>query len=124
MRTPTLKFACRISLAAGALLFAAGDLRGGDDPQSSTGAESKTPQFVYVSGEVKIPQRYIYTNGMTLVAAIEMAGGVTDFGAQKQVKLTRGSRRPVVLDLRDIQDGKRKDIKLEAEDKVFVPRRS
>jgi protein involved in polysaccharide export with SLBB domain len=124
MKTAVLKLSRGTFVAAVGTLLATSSLRGGDVPQNAADAEFKTPQFVYIGGEVKIPQRCVYTNGMTLATAIQMAGGVTDFGSQTQVKLTRGPKKPLVLDLRKIEEGKQKDIKLEPDDKVFVPRRT
>ena len=112
-----------MAAVVGLLVVSASSLRAADARKNSADAEVKAVQFVYVSGEVKIPQRCVYTNGMTLSAAIKLAGGFTDSASPTEVKLTRGSKEPIVVDRRKIQEGKEKDFKLEPDDKVFVPRR-
>jgi protein involved in polysaccharide export with SLBB domain len=56
-------------------------------------------QMVFVSGEVKTPNRITMTPGMTVSGAIIAAGGPTDFAAMKKVKLVRAGRG-VELDCR------------------------
>jgi protein involved in polysaccharide export with SLBB domain len=56
-------------------------------------------QMVFVSGEVKTPNRITMTPGMTVSGAIIAAGGPTDFAAMKRVKLVRAGRG-VELDCR------------------------
>lgn len=46
-------------------------------------------QRIYVSGEVKVPGRYLYEKGLTAHKAVSMAGGVTEKGDQGVVKVTR-----------------------------------
>jgi hypothetical protein len=125
MKTAAFKIS-RISFLTaigGFLLLAANHLRAGDALQSGANDDSTPVQYVYVAGEVRIPQRCVYTNGMTLGTAIKMAGGVTDKASQTQVTLTRGTKKPLMLDRRSIEDGKGKDIKLKPDDKVFVARK-
>jgi hypothetical protein len=83
---------------------------------------SKRPEFVFIGGQVNVPQRYVYTNGMTVMAAIKMARGLTDQAAPTKVALTRASQKPITLDLKAIEVGKTKDIELQPGDKVHVPK--
>ncbi len=84
--------------------------------------DSKPAQFVYIAGAVTIPQRYIYTDGLTLGKAIEMAKGVTS-GASGKVTLTREGADIRTFAVKNIQKGRDKDIKLQPGDKVFVARK-
>ena len=44
---------------------------------------------VYVTGEVENPGSYPFIDGMTAIKAISVAGGITDKGAESQIKVTR-----------------------------------
>jgi protein involved in polysaccharide export with SLBB domain len=103
--------------AAGALLLAVGT-----DPAAAAGNDSKPPQFIYVGGEVKVPQRYIYTGDLTLGDAIKMAKGVTAKASEK-VTLTRQGADAQTFSLKAVQSGDAKDIKLKPGDKIFVARK-
>jgi protein involved in polysaccharide export with SLBB domain len=50
-----------------------------------TSAQQVTPDVpsVYVAGEVIVPGRYAWTNGMTLQDAVSAAGGFTDFAPRR-----------------------------------------
>ena len=82
----------------------------------------KPAQFVYVSGEVKVPQRYIYTDGLTLGSAIKMAKGVTPKASQN-VTLSRQGTDVQTFSLKRIQTAEGTDVKLQPGDKIFVPRK-
>jgi len=53
-----------------------------------------TPQVVYVTGEVTKPGAQVLVNGrMSIVQAIAMAGGFTDFAKRKDVIVMRKTAR-------------------------------
>ena len=52
---------------------------------------SAADRFFTVSGEVRVPNRYVYTGHMTVLEAIATAGGFTDFSKKTKVQVTRGS---------------------------------
>jgi polysaccharide export outer membrane protein len=54
-------------------------------------AAVKTAEFRYyfVGGEVKIPNRQVYQGDMTVLRAIDTAGGFTDFANKKNIELRR-----------------------------------
>jgi len=81
-----------------------------------TGARTVT-----VGGDVKAPQRVPWTADLTLLDAINAAGGFTEFADQGEVKLLRGSQGYEV-DIRKIRQDPQQDIKLLPGDKVEVPR--
>ncbi len=48
-------------------------------------------RYFTVSGEVRAPNRYVYTGHMTVLEAIATSGGFTDFSKRTAVQVTRGS---------------------------------
>ncbi len=52
-------------------------------------------QTVVIGGQVRASGPKAYTRGLTLYQAIQAAGGATEFGSMKRVKLFRGGRQTV-----------------------------
>ena len=50
-------------------------------------------RFFSVGGEVRTPNRYVWTPGMTVLRAIDSAGGFTDFSRKGSVSVTRANSR-------------------------------
>ncbi len=75
-------------------------------------------QVIYVSGEVKTSGRIAMSPNMTVLDAITSAGGPTDFGNMRKVKLTRGSTTRV-LDLKKV-DGPDAALLSQPGDKIHV----
>lgn len=79
-----------------------------------------TSRFVNVGGSVRNPSRVPFTEDMTLLAAINAAGGFNDFADQKRVRLLRGSEVRV-YDVRQFRRDPSKDVGLQPGDRVEVP---
>jgi len=79
-----------------------------------------TARFVNVGGAVRLAQRVPFTEDMTLLAAINGAGGFNDFADQRKVRVLRGSTVKV-YDVREARRDPSKDIKLQPGDRVEVP---
>jgi protein involved in polysaccharide export with SLBB domain len=79
-----------------------------------------TSRFVNVGGSVRAPTRVPFTEDMTLLTAINAAGGFNDFADQKHVRLLRGSQ-VTVYDVRKFRKDPSLDVKLQPGDKVEVP---
>lgn len=79
-----------------------------------------TSRFVNVGGAVRAPSRVPFTEDMTLLAAINAAGGFNDFADQKRVRLLRGSEAKV-YDVRQFRRDPSQDVKLQPGDRVEVP---
>jgi protein involved in polysaccharide export with SLBB domain len=79
-----------------------------------------TSRFVNVGGSVRTPTRVPFTEDMTLLTAINAAGGFNDFADQKHVRLLRGSHVEV-FDVRKFRKDPSLDVKLQPGDKVEVP---
>jgi polysaccharide export outer membrane protein len=79
-----------------------------------------TARFVNVGGAVRQPSRVQFTEDMTLLTAINAAGGFNDFADQKKVRLLRGSEVKV-FDVRQFRKDPNKDVTLQPGDRVEVP---
>ncbi len=77
-------------------------------------------RFVNVGGAVRAPNRIPFTEDMTLLTAINAAGGFNDFADQKRVRLLRGSQAKV-YDVRQFRRDPGLDPKLQPGDKIEVP---
>src|SRR5690349_23362642 len=79
-------------------------LCGGPNRVVAAESNTKPSQYIYVSGEVKIPAKYPYSDELTLSKAIEMAKGVTSKAADK-VTVTREGSDKKTFDLKAVQKG-------------------
>jgi protein involved in polysaccharide export with SLBB domain len=79
-----------------------------------------TARFVNVGGAVRLPSRVPFTEDMTLLTAINAAGGFNDFADQRHVRLLRGSEA-TVYDVRKFRKDPSQDVKLRPGDRVEVP---
>lgn len=77
-------------------------------------------RFVNVGGAVRTPSRVPFTEDMTLLTAINAAGGFNDFADQRKVRVMRGSEVRA-YDVRQSRRDPSKDIKLQPGDRVEVP---
>jgi len=76
-------------------------------------------RFVNVGGEVKAPSRIPYTPDLTLMSAINAAGGMTEFANAKKVRLIRG-KEVMVVDTKKILSNPALDLPVKPGDQVFV----
>ena len=79
-----------------------------------------TARFVNVGGAVRSPSRVPFTEDMTLLTAINAAGGFNDFADQGKVRVLRGSAVKV-YNVRESRRDPSRDIKLQPGDRVEVP---
>lgn len=79
-----------------------------------------TSRFVTVGGSVRQPSRVPFTEDMTLLTAINAAGGFNDFADQKHVRLLRG-KDATIYDVRQFRRDPSQDVKLRPGDRVEVP---
>lgn len=84
-------------------------------------------QQIYILGEVKNPGPYIIERDMSVLEALRMAGGFTDFANRNKVKVIRegkGKKKAILINLAKVQKGdKSQDITLQPGD-VLVALRS
>lgn len=82
--------------------------------------------YFYIQGEVRKPGRYDLQPGLTLLQAIAVAEGLTDWADMKEIGVTRrieGRTERRIANLRNIERQKDPDIPLVAGDVIIVPRR-
>jgi protein involved in polysaccharide export with SLBB domain len=77
-------------------------------------------RWVNIGGEVKAPQRVNYTADLTILSAINAAGGFTPFADQRKVRLLRGSQ-VTVINVKKIRGNPTLDIPVYPGDKIEVP---
>jgi polysaccharide export outer membrane protein len=77
-------------------------------------------RFVNVGGAVRQPMRVPFTEDLTMLSAINAAGGFNDFADQKRVRLLRGSTVKV-CDVRQFRKDPSKDVALQPGDRIEVP---
>jgi len=83
----------------------------------------RSTRWYYVYGEVRAPNRQIYTSRLTVLQAITSAGGFTDFANKKKVKLTRVDGRSQIINCVKAQSEPNLDPEVYPGDTIHVPRR-
>lgn len=79
-----------------------------------------TYRLVNVGGAVRTPSRVAFTEDLTLLSAINAAGGFNDFADQRHVRLLRGSSVKI-YDVRKFRRDPSLDVPLQPGDKIEVP---
>lgn len=87
---------------------------------ATVGGSSVVEQIVTVGGFVRGPGPKKYTQGLTLWGAIQAAGGATEFGSMKRVKLTRGGK----VKQYNVEQSQFMHIPLEPDDAIDVPEKT
>jgi polysaccharide export outer membrane protein len=77
-------------------------------------------RWVNVGGEVKAPERVAYTPDLTVLAAINAAGGFSAFADQRRVRLLR-SDQVILIDVRKVRSTPSLDLAVEPGDRIEVP---
>lgn len=83
----------------------------------------ESTRWYYVDGEVRQPNRYIYTSRITVLKAIASAGGFTDFAKKTKVQLTRVDGRTQIVNCVKALNNPSLDLEVYPGDKIDVPRR-
>ncbi|MDR3354899.1 MAG: SLBB domain-containing protein, partial [Synergistaceae bacterium] len=78
---------------------------------------------VYVTGDVRRPGAYTVSSFATLVNALLASGGPSGSGTLRAIQLKRGGITITTFDMYDLllKGDKTKDVRLQAEDVIFVP---
>jgi len=80
-------------------------------------------RLYYVGGEVKAPNRQVWSSEITLTKAIQTAGDFTDWANKKKVTITRADGKTVgPINCTKILEGKLADPPISPGDKIYVPR--
>ncbi len=83
-------------------------------------AATGSRQF-FVMGNVRSPGVYELRAGQTLVQALAVAGGFTEFANQSHVKIMRTGTAPIERDYNAVVRGDAPDVVLERGDTIVVP---
>jgi polysaccharide biosynthesis/export protein len=78
---------------------------------------------VYVVGQARFPGSYAVSSLSTLVSALFAAGGPAKTGSLRDIQVRRRGKVVVHFDMYDflLQGDKRRDIRLQSEDVIFIP---
>lgn len=80
-------------------------------------------RFIYVDGQVRMPGRYAFTGEMTVLRAISVAGGFTEFANKRNVTLIRPGGKKVTVDCKRAEQDPRRDVPIFPGDSVLVKRK-
>ena len=98
------------------------------NPQLSVNIKEYGSQWVTIIGEVAKPGRQLLKQKMRLIDLLAEAGGFTAYANRKQIEILRPEggdlRRKMIVNLKEIEDGKIPDVTLVSGDVVMIPRRS
>lgn len=85
----------------------------------------KTDERVYfVGGEVKIANRLLYQDGMTVLRAIDTAGGFTDFANRGNIELRRQNGEIIKVNWKKAMKNPKLDPPILPNDQIIVHKRS
>ena len=84
----------------------------------------KTDERVYfVGGEVKVPNRQFYQDGITVLRAVDTAGGFTDFADRKKIELRRSNGEIIQIDWKKAMKNPKLDPVVYPNDQIMVHKR-
>jgi protein involved in polysaccharide export with SLBB domain len=87
-------------------------------------ASVKTEERVYfVGGEVRTPNRFLYVSELTVLRAIDTAGGFTDFANKKNIELRRANGQNHRLNWHEAMKDSRRDLPVYPNDQIIVHKR-
>jgi polysaccharide export outer membrane protein len=79
-------------------------------------------RFFYVGGEVKNPGRFIWSEDVTLMKAINTASGFTDYANRGKVQLARGKEPLQTFNCEELMRNPAKDVPIRPGDTITVLR--
>ncbi|MDB6019649.1 MAG: polysaccharide export protein [Pedosphaera sp.] len=79
--------------------------------------------FFTVGGEVKSPGRQVYSGRMTVLGAIDTAGGFTDFAWKSHIVITRAGKKQEKVNASKALDHPELNVEIFPGDQVFVRKR-
>lgn len=92
-----------------------------DSPNVVVRVSAMGSRRFFVMGNVKTPGMYDLRAGQTLVQALAVAGGFTEFANHGHVKVIRTGAKPMERDYDAIVAGAVPDVPLEPNDTIVVP---
>jgi polysaccharide export outer membrane protein len=92
-----------------------------DKPNVVVRVAATGSRHFFVMGQVRAPGMYELRAGETLIQALAVAGGFTDFASQGHVKIIRAGTAPMEVDYKAVVRGDQPDVLLELNDTIVVP---
>jgi protein involved in polysaccharide export with SLBB domain len=84
----------------------------------------KTDERVFfVGGEVRVPNRQLFQDGITVLRAIDTAGGFTDFANRNNIELRRQSGEIIKIEWKKAMKNPRLDPTVYPNDQIIVHKR-
>lgn len=80
-------------------------------------------RYFYVGGEVKASNRYPWVEGMTVVKAIQNAGGFTEYSKSTKVRITRQDGKTFTVNYDKALEDPAFDVPIYPDDSINVPKR-
>jgi polysaccharide export outer membrane protein len=80
-----------------------------------------TTRFFYVGGEIRGPGRFPWTEDITLLKAINTAGGFSDYSNTRKVEILRGKQK-IVVDCEELRNHPDRDAPILPGDSIWVAR--
>lgn len=80
-------------------------------------------RVIYVGGQVRRPDRYVYAGEMTVLGAIKVAGDFTEFSKKTEVVVTRADNTRIVVDCKKALKDAKYDLPIFPGDRIHVPQR-
>jgi protein involved in polysaccharide export with SLBB domain len=81
------------------------------------------PAPIEVNGAVEAPGKLPFTTGMTVLKAIESAGGFTEGASQRRVRLIRADGRQLLVNCIEARREAQLDVPVFPNDRIIVPGR-
>jgi polysaccharide biosynthesis/export protein len=79
-------------------------------------------RFYYVGGEVRSPNRQVYSGRMFLTGAIDTAGGFNDFANKRKIRVTRANGKTSTYNYKKAVENQQDNPEIFPGDRVFVPK--
>ncbi len=81
------------------------------------------PRPISVGGEVRAPGNYTHQGQMTVLKAIDAAGGFTEYADRRKVRVTRlGTAKQILVNCKSALENPSQDIPVYPGDKIYVRR--
>jgi protein involved in polysaccharide export with SLBB domain len=80
-------------------------------------------RWYYVGGEVRTPNRYVFSGEITVLRAIDTAGGLSDYASRKKIELRRANGQILTVNRDDALKNPKKDLPVYPNDQIIVPKR-
>lgn len=84
---------------------------------------SSEARFFYITGEVRMPGKSVYTPGLTFTRAIAIAGGYSTFASRTKVRVTNADGKTRKVNANKIEKDPSKDFLILPGDIITVPKR-